>query len=330
MSAFNALPRKASRFFAGVALLLMAHIPNAFADLVVSGTRVLYYNETTGAFLGVLLPTGGYNAMATGPDGNLYLISVNAAGSGSIPILRYDGRSVETFVPAGSGGLGVPTDLKFGPDGNLYVADTSGGTNSILRFNGKTGEFMNVFASGGGMDYPSRIAFAPNGDLYAGNSRTNSDVLRYHAGTGLPYPAPGYGGAIFIQGVPDSSISALAVAPNGTVFANTTIFAISRYDGMTGAFLGELPSTDLSVNMAVGPDGNLYIIHRMDNAVHRYSSTSGEFLDRIGGGPLQSPRSLTFACVSQHGLLKLKRCNNAEQNRNSTDSIEGSALLPPF
>ena len=33
--------------------------------------------------------------------------------------------------------------MGFGPDGNLYVSST--GTSSVLRFDGTTGEFMDVF-----------------------------------------------------------------------------------------------------------------------------------------------------------------------------------------
>src|SRR5262249_49590763 len=69
--------------------------------------------------------------------------------------------------PAGSalfargGGLSSPTGLAFGPDGNLYVAST--GTSEVLRYNGMTGEFQDVFITrgSGGLFAPRHLAFAP-------------------------------------------------------------------------------------------------------------------------------------------------------------------------
>ena len=50
---------------------------------------------------------------------------------------------VGTFVAAGSGGLYLPTALAFGPDRSLYVCSFY--TNQILRYDGKTGAFLNAF-----------------------------------------------------------------------------------------------------------------------------------------------------------------------------------------
>ena len=65
--------------------------------------------------------------------------------------------TVSTFAT----GLDNPRGLKFGPDGNLYVA--SRGTDSILRFDGATGAFIDEFvASGsGGLNDPHFLAFTP-------------------------------------------------------------------------------------------------------------------------------------------------------------------------
>src|SRR5207248_2976388 len=74
-------------------------------------------------------------------------------------------------------------DLVFGPDGNLYVV--SHDNNSVLRYNGATGAFINAFvASGsGGLNAPFYLAFGPDGNLYVSGSGTDT-IKRYNGSTG--------------------------------------------------------------------------------------------------------------------------------------------------
>ncbi len=48
----------------------------------------------------------------------------------------------------------------------MYVANA--GTNSILRYDGVTGEFKDVFvlSGSGGLQRPCDLAFGPDGNLY--------------------------------------------------------------------------------------------------------------------------------------------------------------------
>jgi hypothetical protein len=79
--------------------------------------------------------------LAFGPDGALYLTSGNGVNRYSLT-----GAFIDVFVSQGSGGLSIPVDLLFGPDDNLYVASaTSVGEGSVLRYNGKTGAFLDEF-----------------------------------------------------------------------------------------------------------------------------------------------------------------------------------------
>ncbi|WP_164928607.1 NHL repeat-containing protein [Gloeobacter violaceus] len=86
-----------------------------------------------------------------GPNGNLF-ITVGDFQLGRVD--QYDGVTgafIGTF--ASGNGLSNPTGLAFGPDGNLYVADSD--TSSILEFNGSTGAYEGIFVPTGSGDLGS-------------------------------------------------------------------------------------------------------------------------------------------------------------------------------
>jgi DNA-binding beta-propeller fold protein YncE len=111
--------------------------------------RVLRFDEDTGAFIGTFVTENqspleivGFG-MTFGPDHHLYIV-----GNGGV--LRYNGQTgafMDVFVGHGSGGLQSPTDLAFGPDGNLYIIRQD--TDAVLRYNGTTGAFMDSFIEPG-------------------------------------------------------------------------------------------------------------------------------------------------------------------------------------
>src|SRR5262249_12760994 len=127
---------------------------------------------TTGAFLGAFVPSGSGGldhprGLVIGPDGNLYVVGGTLTGGDAV--LRFQGPTgpapgafLGTFVAAGSGGLiSADTALLFGPDGekdgklDLYVGSSQfktfptavPGTSEVLRYDGTTGAFVDVFVS---------------------------------------------------------------------------------------------------------------------------------------------------------------------------------------
>jgi outer membrane protein assembly factor BamB len=161
-----------------------------YGSLLAVGTEgdLNRYDPLSGAYRGTLVArgSGGWTSnagMRFGPDGNLYL--VNTALDTGLQILKYNGATgafMGVFVAAGSGGLGsAGTDLVFGADGNLYVADFL--HDAIYRFDGTTGAFIDVFASGGGLKAPWGLAFGADKNLYVA-SEGNSAVLRFDGKTG--------------------------------------------------------------------------------------------------------------------------------------------------
>ncbi len=175
------------------------------------------FNGVTGEFIDYFVAPGSGGlghplAHVFGPDNNgdgeldLY-VSDEHTGN----VLHYDGTNGDflgVFVEFGSGGLGSPFGLVFGPYGNLYVADTAlfGGVRGILRYQGPAGPTPGAFidefvpANSGGLLEPLGMLFGPdaNGDgeqdLYANSQAINpnsyqtqphtSSVKRYDGITG--------------------------------------------------------------------------------------------------------------------------------------------------
>jgi len=157
--------------------------------------------------------------------------------------LRYNGATAafnDYFVTNAS----APSDLAFGRDGHLYVADSKLG---IVRYNGKTGEFMDTFVPAGsaGVSGYFGFIFGPDGNLYAWSHSSNA-VVRFDGNSGafLDYfVAPGSGGL--------NSPGGLAFGPDGNLYVSSSgTDQILRYDGRTGAFLDVFAVDPLMTNPA--------------------------------------------------------------------------------
>jgi hypothetical protein len=91
-----------------------------------------------------------------GPDRNLYITAYFAPGPTFPVVARLNVKTgdCEVFadIVAVSRSPTPPTDLTFGPDGNLYVVQGGG----VLRFNGETGKFIDFFVPPGshGLENP--------------------------------------------------------------------------------------------------------------------------------------------------------------------------------
>jgi streptogramin lyase len=156
-----------------------------------NGTDAVFrYDGRNGAFIDSFASGGGLtkpSALVFGPDGSLY---VNSQGTNAV--LRYDGKSGRFMDTFAAGDQGDPRDqvnqdstgLVFGPDGNLYI--NSHKTDSVLRFDGKTGAPMGVFAAGPELQQPSGLVFGPDGNLYVASHGPNP-VFAVRRGHGSPH-----------------------------------------------------------------------------------------------------------------------------------------------
>ena len=309
------------------------------------GNNVLRFDGNTGNFLGEFIPAGSGglsnpDTIVFGPDGNgddksdIYVASGRTPENSAEPtpsaVLRYDGITgafIDKFVGDNpntaadeTGGLSRPYGLAFGPDGNFYV--NSFLSDQILRYNGKTGQFIDVFASGnqqaGGLNGPNGLLFAPDGNLYvttqgsvARNGKPDysasfpSQLLRYNPQTGQssifasPDPSPRSQGF--------TSLLGMAIGPaDGDLYVSDFANDIRRYNLKSGELVKVLstnytdtsPSSNFLGSLAFSPIGNLFVVG-FDNranangagAVLRYNGKTNEPLP-ISGNPGSSNSSI--------------------------------------
>ena len=202
----------------------------------------------------------------------------NTRGKNVVSLNSSTGAYLGDFIAAGSGGLTDPDGLTFGPDGHFYVSSGTNTSGQILRYHGKTGAFIDVFAQGNGMKRPYGNAFGPDGHLYVASFRSDQ-ILKFDGKTGafLSVFARGNGTAGGLLNGPNE----LSFGPDGRLYVTTEGSVadgnggitfqfdsqILRYNLQTGA--GEvfapqpLPTPKGNgyvsfLGLAWGPDGLLY------------------------------------------------------------------------
>jgi len=170
------------------------------------------YDGLTGAYLGDFVTAGrggldGPEGMTWGPDGNLYVSSFN-----NDSVIRYQGPAgalpgalIDVFVPSQSGGLRGPRGLIFGndqwtptppplpaQDGYPELLVCSYVTGKVLWYNGRTGEYLGVYASLANTNNLIMERAIRYGELINGNLLVNNDqgVVFIFSGT---FPQTGWG-----------------------------------------------------------------------------------------------------------------------------------------
>lgn len=273
--------------------------PRADALLYIGNTRsdsITIFDEVTGTFQGNFTTPGlgglrDPDALTFGPDGNLYVSSGGSSGLNIFDSRYPTDSSVLRFSPAGEflgvaasgNGLLRPYGNAFGPDGNLYVSSFR--SNQILRFDSRTGQFLDVFASDNNsglgslnsLNGPNGLLFGPDGSLYVttqgsannalGNLTFNfsSQVLRYS-----PEQVSGQQSTINPQVFVDQpallpenpgfiSLLGLLLAPNNDILVSDFAGGIRRYnpdgslvDTISTNYTGTLPSGNFVGGLSFG------------------------------------------------------------------------------
>ncbi|MCH7686710.1 MAG: hypothetical protein IH899_08530 [Planctomycetes bacterium] len=193
--------------------------------------------------------------------GRLYV-----ASSGTGEILRYNTNGTFDKVFSIGGNLVEPRFLIFGPDDKLYVTDSA--NNSVVRFNGTTGTFIDNFVPGGtgGLSKPHGLQFDGSDLLVA--STGSHEILRYDStGDFLDAFVTARDGG---QGSPRD----LVFGPGGNLYVTSgATESILRFDGVTGASQGEfslLQAIGQPFGLVFGTDDNLYVVDTDDGNVKRF------------------------------------------------------------
>jgi len=185
---------------------------------VTDGADVLRYGADgtpKGVFGAVAVPVFG----VFGPDGNYYVSSF--ANDDVIKLDGTTGNYLGEVVP--SGALAGADGVRFGPNGDLYVADYIG--NTITEWT-TAGSFAGTFIADAELNNPATLVFAPDGSVYVSND-SGQNILHYS----------GAGAFLGVLGTTDP------LYPNGITIANGRLYAGC---GCTGS--GEIDSFDLATS----------------------------------------------------------------------------------
>ena len=229
-------------------------------------------------------------------DGSLY---VSDASLDTVQVFdSVTGTLTGTLTP--NGGWGTPTGIAVGPNGDVYVADST--NNVVDQFNG-SGSFLGTFI-GAGLVSPSGLTFGPDGNLYVANFGPGNDsyISRFNASgnqvDGTPFVPSTTG--LFDPG-------AITFGTDGNLYiTDSSNGALDKVIGSTGAFStlvpAGCPATPFSnpQGVAVGPGGNLYVsdagfgCNGGAYGVYEYSTNGTLLADFIAPNVLSTPIDLAF------------------------------------
>ena len=172
-----------------------------------------------------------------------------------------------------------PQTVIFGPDNNLYVASFD--TDEVLRFDGSTGEFIDVFASSGGLNGPVGMVFDDVTSSLFVTSKNSDQVFKYDSKTGEFLE-------IFIQDTDDDAQKPESIirGPDNNLYVSSSkTNQILQYDldgnliekFVTDKSGGLYQPKDLGFNQ----EGNLCVGSLVSNDIKCYDAQNGKILEKI-------------------------------------------------
>lgn len=201
-------------------------------------------------------------------------ILVSSRNTNSVKQYDLDGNYLGDFVEANSGGLSLPQEVVWHPDGFLLV--TGRGNSSVKKYDGATGAYLGNFTSGYTLDNPTKTTIWQDSLLYVSQwGASKNKVVRFSLKTGAFVDE-------FTQvGVPNGCGHAWDAGGNLLVaqFGNGANGKVLRFDP-GGAYLGDfIPSTQLQgpVNLWFDTADNLLVADWTLGSVLKFNGSTGDF-----------------------------------------------------
>jgi DNA-binding beta-propeller fold protein YncE len=169
---------------------------------------------------------------------------------------------------------------------------SSRNTNSVKKFNGITGDYIDDFVSqnSAGLSLPQDIRTGPDGNILV-SGRGNTSILMYDRVTGDFIDS-------FTRGYTLDNPTKITFGPDGNLYVSQwgmTKTKVVRFNGTTGQFIDEFtPSLNLALGHTWDADSNLYVACYGSKDVRKFD-TNGNFLGVFTEvGHLQGPTNLWF------------------------------------
>ena len=289
--------------------------PAAAAELFVTDNRnddvVHRFNTATGNSDLADISLIGASGLAVGPDGNLYAASTSPA-----EVFRYNaatGAQIGTgpfvsFIGMNDGhDVQNPQGMRFGPNGNLYIADV---TSSNVHIYSPTGASLGTLENNASVPpplvQPTDVAFDSSGNLYVVSGE--ADVLRFTLTAGGTQQSVSEFVHQQAGGITNPTSLTFGPGPNAELFVldiGGTSAGIYRYtssgvpDGTIVSFTGNGPfGAFLPADLLFGPDGRLYVsgidLNTGSGEVLRFLP-DGTPVDTLVASGLTSPTFMAFS-----------------------------------
>ena len=202
------------------------------------------------------------------------------------PVLQMDvfdqttGAETAVFRPGAL--TGDMTDMKVGPDGNIYAIQ---GNSTMLVFNGSTGAFIKSVSLGGYV--PWAFTFGPDGNIYISTPvGIYNFIITLQGPNNIPAGSH-LGGFIKYFTTTGSPTTSMAFH-SGAGGASCTLLCcnggrISQCDA-SGVFFSNLTLSAAITDFSVGPDGGVYAHSVVPDSI--YFNRTHNIIQRFAGSPL--------------------------------------------